>query len=52
MTDDSAANSRNDADELLSRLRVIEEQPLDARAEAYASLHDELAARLESVPPR
>ncbi|MFT4233650.1 MAG: hypothetical protein QM607_01375 [Microbacterium sp.] len=34
-------------DELVSRLRVIEEQPLAARAEAYAALHDELAARLE-----
>jgi hypothetical protein len=32
---------------LLSRLRVIEEQPLDARASAYAQLHDELKGRLE-----
>ncbi|WP_193755376.1 hypothetical protein [Microbacterium testaceum] len=40
-----------DADpELISRLRVIEEQPLDARAEAYAALHDELVRRLESGP--
>lgn len=38
-----------DADaELISRLRIIEEQPLDTRADAYASLHDELARRLES----
>lgn len=38
-----------DADaELISRLRIIEEQPLDARADAYAALHDELARRLES----
>ncbi len=36
--------------ELLSRLRVIEEQPLATRAAAYASLHDELAQRLESGP--
>jgi hypothetical protein len=40
------------AQELLSRLRIIEEQPLPARADAYAALHDELAARLESAPPR
>lgn len=41
----------NDADpELISRLRVIEEQPLDTRADAYAAVHDELARRLESGP--
>lgn len=34
--------------ELIGRLRIIEEQPLDARAGAYAALHDELARRLES----
>ncbi|WP_438353249.1 hypothetical protein [Microbacterium sp. CJ88] len=38
--------------ELLSRLRIIEEQPLPTRADAYAALHDELAVRLESAPPR
>jgi len=36
--------------ELVSRLRVIEEQPLGARAAAYASVHEELAKRLESAP--
>ena len=36
--------------ELVSRLRVIEEQPLAARAAAYASVHEELARRLESAP--
>lgn len=36
--------------ELMSRLRVIEEQPLSARADAYAAVHDELATRLESGP--
>jgi hypothetical protein len=35
-------------DALLSRLRVIEDQPLESRAEALANLHDELRARLES----
>jgi len=39
----------NDAedDSLLSRLRVIEEQPLSDRAAAYSGLHDELSAVLE-----
>ncbi|GAA4786150.1 hypothetical protein [Microbacterium gilvum] len=36
--------------ELVSRVRVIEEQPLETRADAFAALHDELAARLESAP--
>lgn len=35
-------------DGLWSRLRLIEGQPLQARADAYASLHDELSRRLES----
>lgn len=40
-----------DADrELISRLQVIETQPLAERAQAYAALHDELAHRLESGP--
>jgi hypothetical protein len=34
-------------DALLPRLRVIEQQPLDQRATAYAQVHDELKARLE-----
>lgn len=34
-------------DALLSRLRVIEDQPLETRASAYAHLHDELRERLE-----
>jgi hypothetical protein len=48
----SMSDSReNDADpQLISRLRLIEEQPLDVRAEAYAAVHDELARRLESGP--
>jgi len=36
--------------ELTDRLRAIEEQPLADRAVAYAALHDELVARLESGP--
>jgi len=34
-------------DELLSRLRLIEDQPLAERAAAFASVHDELQASLE-----
>lgn len=35
---------------LVSRVRIIEGQPLADRAAAYASLHDELARRLEQAP--
>lgn len=35
-------------DGLWSRLRLIEGQPLAARANAYSTLHDELFRRLES----
>jgi hypothetical protein len=46
MSDPSSPD--DDGDELISRVRIIEEQPLAGRAEAYAALHDELARRLES----
>ncbi len=36
-----------DADALVSRLRVIEDQPLEERAAAFAHLHDELLRALE-----
>ncbi|MAT17243.1 MAG: hypothetical protein CMF56_01575 [Leifsonia sp.] len=39
---------RHGDDELVSRLRVIEDQPLASRAEALAHLHDELRAQLEA----
>lgn len=48
---DAAAPAPAAAEEpsaLLSRLRVIEDQPLQSRAEALAQLHDELRAQLES----
>lgn len=35
-------------DGLWSRLRLIEGQPLDARSEAYAGLHDDLSRRLDA----
>lgn len=34
-------------DGLLSRLRLIEERPLEERADAYARIHAELAEVLE-----
>lgn len=40
----------DDADDLLSTLEVIEAQPLPTRADAYGSLHDTLARRLEAAP--
>lgn len=52
MTDAPENDRAASGDELLSRLRIIEEQPLASRADAYAALHDELAVRLESTPPR
>ena len=33
---------------LVSRLRVIEDQPLQTRAEALAQIHEELRAMLEA----
>lgn len=45
MSDDST-NSPTDG--LWSRLRLIEGQPLAARADAYSGLHGELSRRLES----
>jgi hypothetical protein len=36
-----------DADALMSRLRVIEDQPLDTRAQSYGQVYDELQAALE-----
>lgn len=45
---DGDADSANS--ELISRLRIIESQPLSERSGAYAALHDELARRLESGP--
>ncbi|MET1019429.1 MAG: hypothetical protein ABWX62_05540 [Microterricola sp.] len=40
-----ASASADDA--LLPRLRVIEDQPLAQRADAYVQLHDEMRDRLE-----
>ncbi|WP_213816976.1 hypothetical protein [Glaciihabitans sp. dw_435] len=37
----------NDTDALLSRLRLIEDQPLEDRAAAFVQVHDQLQTRLE-----
>lgn len=49
---DEAADSTSgvEADALLSRLRVIEDQPLEARAAAFAQINEELQARLDGDP--
>ncbi len=36
-----------EGDALVSRVRLIEERPLEERAEAFAQLHDELQRELE-----
>jgi hypothetical protein len=47
---DARVDDRRDdeGDALLSRLRVIEDQPLETRAEALNQIHDELRAILEA----
>ncbi len=41
------ADAALDSNALLSRLRLIEDQPLEDRAAAYAQLHDQLQDALE-----
>jgi hypothetical protein len=41
------AVSTHETDALLSRLRLIEDQPLDSRAEAYVHVHEQLQSELE-----
>jgi len=43
----SAESTPAETDALLSRLRVIEDQPLETRAAAYTQLHERLQHRLE-----
>lgn len=45
------ADEDNTEDGLVPRLRVIEDQPLQTRADAYAQLHEELRDRLEGPDP-
>jgi hypothetical protein len=42
-------NVAGDVDALLSRLQVIEDQPLAERAPAFVQLHDELRTALEGA---
>jgi hypothetical protein len=42
---DAATLSTDDG--LVSRLRLIEDQPLERRAEAFVQVHDELQSTLE-----
>jgi hypothetical protein len=42
-----ADSESTETDALLSRLRLIEDQPLESRAAAFVQLHDELQSRLE-----
>jgi hypothetical protein len=51
MTDDSARDE-GEGDALLSRLKVIEDQPLETRAEHLAQVYEELRATLESGDSR
>jgi len=44
---DGAAAEPDVAEELVSRLELIEGQPLGERAASFALLHDELRTRLE-----
>ncbi len=48
-----AAGRDEEPSALLTRLRVIEDQPLETRAESLAQLHDELREMLEAgdAPP-
>lgn len=46
-TTETSTNTSVDADVLLPRLRLIEDQPLASRAEAFARVHDELQSVLE-----
>ena len=45
---ETPVTSGDDASALLSRLRVIEDQPLESRAAAFVQIHDRLQSTLES----
>ena len=51
VSDSAGTDGREASDEtnaLLSRLRLIEDQPLESRAVAFAQIHEELQSRLDS----
>jgi hypothetical protein len=45
--DETQVDETQDEDALVSQLRLIEDQPLDQRADSYAELHTRLRERLE-----
>lgn len=47
-TSDIRADRSDDAGALLSRVHLIEDQPLDQRATAFAQVHDALQRTLDS----
>lgn len=52
MTDSSSQpemTTSGDLDALLSRIQVIEDQPLTQRAQAFVQLYDELRTSLEGA---
>ncbi|MDH6236658.1 hypothetical protein [Cryobacterium sp. CG_9.6] len=49
MTSQPTHSDASDGTTLGSRLSVIDEQPLEARAASFVQLHEELLARLEGA---
>ena len=45
----ATAAESGETDALLSRLRLIEDQPLESRADAFVQIHDQLRATLEGA---
>ena len=45
---DTTSDGSEETNALLSRLHLIEDQPLESRAVAFAQIHEELQARLDS----
>jgi hypothetical protein len=52
VTDYTATDDSDEADALLSRVRVIEDQPLETRAASFGQVHDALQTRLEGGDSR
>jgi len=48
VTDTENTDRGGETNALLSRLRLIEDQPLESRAVAFAQIHEELQSRLDS----
>lgn len=49
MSDNETVMSESEADALVSRVHLIEDQPLDERAAAFAQVHNTLQATLEGT---